>query len=108
MGHRPFSKPVYLHLYRSGNYQARSAWEALEYLDLHWSAPHTPHYRRARRICQDAIDGLVSAEEARKVVLDAAQRAGLLAHGRTTTEGWQNTVYRAVMSHQPVVVAKAL
>lgn len=81
MGHRPFSKPVFLRLHRTGNFQARSAWEALEYLDLHWPAARTAHYRQARALCQSAVDGLVDAETARKALIDASQRAGLLAQG---------------------------
>lgn len=79
MGHRPFSKPVFLKLHRTGNFQARSAWDAHEYLDLHWSADRTAHYRQAKALCRSAIDGLVDAEVARQAVIDAARRAGLLA-----------------------------
>lgn len=79
MGHRPFSKPLFLRLHRTGNFQARNAWEAHEYLDLHWPAARTAHYRQAKALCQSAIDGLVDAEAARRAVVDAAQRAGLLA-----------------------------
>src|SRR5689334_8998273 len=81
MGHRPFSKPVFLKLHRTGNFQARSAWEALEYLDLHWPEARTAHYRQARTLCQSAVDGFIDAEAARNAVIDAAQRAGLLANG---------------------------
>lgn len=93
MGHRPFSQPVFLKLHRTGNFQARSAWEAHEYLDLHWSTARTAHYRQARQVCKAAINGLVDAEVARKAVIDAAQRAGLLAtkwqvDGRPTTTSY--------------------
>ena len=79
MGHRPFSKPVFLKLHRTGYFQARNAWEAYEYLDLHWPSTRTAHYRQAKAVCQSAIDGAVDAETARSAVIDAAQRAGLLA-----------------------------
>lgn len=79
MGHRPFSKPVFLKLHQTGNFQARNAWEAYEYLDLHWPGARTVHYRQAKALCQLAIDGAVEAETARRAVIDAAQRAGLLA-----------------------------
>lgn len=81
MGHRPFSQPVFLKLHHAGTFQARSAWEAHEYLDLHWPAARTPHYRQAKVLCQSAVDGLVDAEVARQAVIDAAQRSGLLAIG---------------------------
>lgn len=95
MGHRPFSKPVFLKLHRTGNFQARSAWEALEYLDLHWPQARTAHYRQARALCQSAVDGFVEAETARNAVVDAAQRAGLLAHGWDVDGVATNTVFVA-------------
>jgi hypothetical protein len=93
MGHRPFSKSVFLRLHRTGNFQARSAWEALEYLDLHWPHARTAHYRRARALCQSAVDGFVDAETARNALIDAAQRAGLLAHGWEVDGVATNTVF---------------
>ena len=81
MGQRPFSKPVFLKLSSTGNFQARSAWEALEYLDRHWQGEETPQFKRAKHLCQGAVDGLVSAKIARMAVADAAQRAGLLERG---------------------------
>ncbi len=77
MGHRPFSQPVFLKLHHAGTFQARSAWEAHEYLDLHWSAARTAHYRQAKALCQSAVDGLVDAEMARRAVIDAAQRSAV-------------------------------
>ncbi|WP_423065184.1 DUF982 domain-containing protein [Devosia sp. CN2-171] len=79
MGHTPFSNPVFLRLHRTGTFQARNAWEACEYLDLHWPAARTAHYRQAKALCQSAIDGVIDAEIARRAVIDAAQRAGVLA-----------------------------
>lgn len=96
MGHRPFSKPVFLKLHRTGNFQARSAWEAHEYLDLHWSAVRTAHYRQAKALCRSAIDGRVDAEVARQAVIDAAQRAGLLATRWDVDGEPTNTSYVAV------------
>lgn len=96
MGHRPFKKPVFLKLNATGNFQARSAWEALEYLDLHWPGEHTPHYRTAMRLCREAVDGMIDAEVARRAVIDAAQRAGLLEKGWMPTPDGGRTVYRAI------------
>ncbi len=96
MGHRPFKKPVFLKLNSTGNYQARSAWEALEYLDLHWPAEHTAHFRRAHRLCQEAVDGVIDAEVARMAVLDAAQRSSVLEHGWKPNSDGSQSVFRAV------------
>jgi hypothetical protein len=93
MGHRPFSKPVFLKLHRTGNFQARSPWEALEYLDLHWPSARTAHFRRARALCDAAVSGLVDAEAARQAVVDAAQRSRLLASGWQVDGEARNTAY---------------
>jgi len=95
MGHRPFSKPVFLKMNQIGNFQARSAWEALEYLDLHWPEARTAHFRRARALCQSAVDGHVDSEVARSALVDAAQRAGLLATGWEVDGVRSNTVFIA-------------
>lgn len=95
MGHRPFSKPVFLKMNRIGNFRARSAWEALEYLDLHWPEARTAHFRRARALCQSAVDGLVDGELARSALADAAQRVGLLASGWEVDGVPSNTVFIA-------------
>jgi hypothetical protein len=98
MGHESFSKPVFLKLHRTGNFQARNAWEAREYLDYHWPAPRTAHYRRAKALCQSALDGLADAEAGRRALIDAAQRAGLLAN-RWEVDGQPvNTTYVRVPS----------
>lgn len=96
MGHRPFNKPVFLRLNGTGNYQARSAWEALEYLDLHWPGEKTLPYRRARAMCQSAIDGLVSAESARLYLIAAAEGAGILERGWRPAADGVRTGFRAV------------
>ena len=95
MGHRPFSKPVFLKMNHIGNFQARSAWEELEYLDLHWPQARTAHFRRARALCQSAVDGHVDSELARRALADAAQRAGLLATGWEVDGVRSNTVFIA-------------
>lgn len=105
MGHRPFKKPIFLKLYSTGNFQARSAWEALEYLDLHWPSDHTAHYRRALHLCQEAVDGTVDAETARRAVIDAAQRAGLLEDGWKLHPDGTRTVFRALGQPAPQAVA---
>ena len=96
MGHRPFKKPVYLKLNETGNFQARSPWEALEYLDLYWPGARTAEYRRARALCQSAIDGLVSPESARGYLIEAAMRAGILEQGWKTGANNARSIYRAV------------
>ena len=108
MGHRPFSKPVFLKLHQTGNFQARSPWDALEYLDLHWPGARSAHYRQARALCEAAVNGLVDAEEARKAVVDAARRAQILASGWQVDGQPRNTVYirnPANAPYRPVEVA---
>ncbi len=95
MGHRPFSKPVFLKMNHIGNFQARSAWEALEYLDLHWPEARTAHFRHARALCQSAVDGHVDSEVSRSALVDAARRAGLLATGWEVDGVRSNTVFIA-------------
>src|SRR4051794_26031838 len=96
MGQRPFKKPVFLRLNSTGNYQARSAWEALEYLDLHWPVEHGALSHRAQQLCRDAVDGAIDAEPARLALIDAAQRAGILEQGWKTQPDGTRTVFRAV------------
>jgi len=105
MGHRPFSKPVFLRLHRTGNFQARNAWEAYEYLDLHWPAARTAHYRQAKALCQSAIDGAVDAETARRAVIDAAQRAGLVATKWEVDGEPTNTSYVVASAGWPLSAA---
>jgi hypothetical protein len=94
---RPFKKPVYLFLNSTGNFQARGAWEALEYLDRYWSGPHGPHYRRAKVLCQQAVDGFISPDIARRALIDAAQRAGVLERGWRRNPDASRSVFRPVM-----------
>lgn len=103
MAYRPFKKPVFMKLNSLGNYQARSAWEALEYLDLHWPHLHSARYRRAKRLCQDAIDGLADPETARVAVEEAAQHAGLLETGWMPHADGALSGYRAVNRDNPHV-----
>ncbi|MHA6691629.1 DUF982 domain-containing protein [Devosia sp. A449] len=73
-------RPVFLRLKqsRTGNYQARNASEAMEYLKLFWPGARTGEYRRAKAMCRSALDNLVSAESARNYLIAAAERAGIL------------------------------
>lgn len=106
MGNAPFSKPVFLKLHSTGNFQARNAWEAMEYLDAYWPGAHTSHYRHAARMCRAAIDGLVGAESARLAVIDAAQRAGVLAQ-KWVVEGTPvNTSYVATQAPEVAEAAQ--
>ncbi|KKC39489.1 hypothetical protein WH87_04630 [Devosia epidermidihirudinis] len=101
MGHRPFKNPFFLTLNATGNFQARSAWEALEYLDVHWPAERTAHYRRARFLCQEAIDGGIGAEIARGAVEDAARRANILEQGWRPNSDGSRSVFRTIRQDQP-------
>jgi len=99
MGNKPFYPPVFLKMKQNetGNYQARSAWEALEYLDRFWPAPRTNEYRRAKAMCRSALDNLVSAESARLYVIAAAERAGILERG------WRIGPAQGEIGHRPGV-----
>jgi len=105
MAHRPFKKPVFMKLNSLGNYQARSAWEALEYLDMHWPHEHSARYIRAKRLCQDAIDGLIRPEVARAAVVEAARDAGLLEKGWLPNADGSLSGYRAVNQNAKHVAA---
>lgn len=96
VGHGPFKKPVFLRLNQTGNYQARSAWEALEYLELHWPGPRTADYRRAKAMCQAALDGLILPDSARSYLIEAAHRAGILERDWKSNASGTRAVYRAV------------
>lgn len=96
MAYTPFKKPVFLRLTGIGTYQARNAWEAFEYLDLCWPEARTAHYRRAKSLCRAAVDGLVDPDRARRALVDAAQRARLLATGWRVEPDKPKTVYRAI------------
>jgi hypothetical protein len=95
MGYGPFRKPVFLRLNQTGNYQARNAWEALEYLELHWPAPRTADYRRARAMCQSALDGLILPDSARNYLIEAAHRAGILERS------WKSSTSRPRAAYPP-------
>lgn len=80
MGRKPFMRPVFLRLKqgRTENFQARNAFEAMEYLKHFWSSAKTGEYRRAKAMCRSALDNLVTAESARNYLIAAAERAGIL------------------------------
>lgn len=96
MGDRPFSKPVFLTLNETGNFQASSAWEALEYLVRYWPGDRGPHYRRARQLCEEAVDGFIDAERARTALIEAARRAKVLEPGWKPGRDTSKVVYRAL------------
>jgi len=104
MGSEPFKRPVFLRLdqNQTGNYQARSAWEALEYLERFWPGPRTAEYRRAKAMCRSALDNLVSAESARGYLIAAAERAGILDRGWRINPTGTRDVYRPIARHMQV------
>ena len=89
MGNRPFLRPVFLRLKqsRTGNYEARNASDALEYLERFWLGSRTVEYRRAEAICRSALDNLTSAESARSYLIAAAEGAGILDRRRRADLG---------------------
>lgn len=93
MAHSHFSAPIFLKLHRTGNFQARTRQEAVEYLKHFWPAERTVHYRQAKVLCHAALDGIVEPETARVALIDAAHRAGILANGRGVDGVMSNTSY---------------
>lgn len=82
MAARPFRNPLLAKLDDTSHYAARSAWEALEFLQRYWQGPQDRSYKIAVHLCRDAIDGWVSAERAREGFKQALQSAGLLISQR--------------------------
>lgn len=103
MSQTPFSTPLHLKLHATGNFDAQTPVEALVYLDAFWPAPRTAHYRQARRLCQEAVEGLVDADTARRAVADAADRAGLSATRWEVDGQAVDTVYVSVASMDQLV-----
>lgn len=79
MGHRSFSKSVFIQLRPAGTFQARSPLDAAQYLEQLWPGARNAHYRQAKVLCHAAVDGIVEPETARLALIDAAHRAGVLA-----------------------------
>jgi hypothetical protein len=107
MGLTHFRKPVFLRLNNAGNYQAGSPWEALQYIDIHWPAARTAEYRRAKAMCQSAVDGLVSPESARTYLIDAAERAGVLEQGWRFSAEDIHSAYRHLNHNAPAPTHRA-
>ena len=82
MAARPFRNPLLAKIDDTSHYAARSAWEALEFLQCYWRGPHDRSYKVAVHLCRDAIDGWVPAERARAGFKQASQSAGLLVSKR--------------------------
>lgn len=79
MNSRAF-EPVRVILPDSGRARtAASAFEALECLLDGWPIVTSSAYRRAVRLCRDALDGVVRPPAARKAFLAAAAEAAHLA-----------------------------
>ena len=84
MDQTAFPSPVLLRLKRTDHFEARTPLEALDYLRRHWPAGRTAHYRWAHALCDAASKGRSSPEDARRALIDAAQRAGLLVSAGPT------------------------
>ncbi|ATU93705.1 hypothetical protein BLM14_06765 [Phyllobacterium zundukense] len=77
MEDKTFSTPVMVSLGAMGLRFVASAWEALECLRNQWPQQEGVEYKRAVRICRDALEGWMSAAKARQAFVKAAQRAGV-------------------------------
>jgi hypothetical protein len=87
VSHRPFSRPVLLHLPGGYPFQARDSFEALEYLERHWPAPASPLQARAIALNRAALDGWVADDTARSALIAAARAAGLYRSRKQRSSG---------------------
>lgn len=71
MSARPFA-PIWITLPDCTPRRVDSVFEALECLTAAWPARNSLAYRRAVRICRDALDGFLPVEIARRAFLAAA------------------------------------
>jgi hypothetical protein len=78
MNDKSFSSPVLISLGAMGLRLVSSVWEALECLKNQWPQQDGVEYRRATRMCRDALEGWMSPAKARQAFVVAAQRAGVL------------------------------
>lgn len=79
-----FPDPIKLTLRRNGERVVASSWEAIECMSQQWPEwARGPTYRAAYRACRDALDGWRSPQAARKAILKAARRAGLIASNKS-------------------------
>jgi hypothetical protein len=75
-----FHDPVRLKFKTTGVRMIANAWEAIEVLQGAWpQRARGRTYRSAYRACRDALDGLRKPHEARRALIVAARRAGVLA-----------------------------
>ncbi|TDQ16729.1 DUF982 domain-containing protein [Phyllobacterium brassicacearum] len=77
MEDKTFATPVMVSLGAMGLRFVASVWEALECLRNQWPQQDSLEYKRAVRICKDALEGWMSAAKARQAFVKAAQRAGV-------------------------------
>ncbi|AHF87915.1 hypothetical protein RLEG3_06510 (plasmid) [Rhizobium leguminosarum bv. trifolii WSM1689] len=56
----------------------RSPREAVAFLKNNWPEDRSASYAKARKVCLDAANGVVSGEEARAAFEAAAKEAGIL------------------------------
>ncbi|MBZ9653442.1 DUF982 domain-containing protein [Phyllobacterium lublinensis] len=78
MEDKTFATPVMVSLGAMGLRFVASAWEALECLRNQWPQQEGVEYKRAVRICKDALEGWMTAAKARQAFVRAARRAGVL------------------------------
>jgi hypothetical protein len=86
MSHRLFDEPIYLRLPDGHRYSAWNVWEALDFIERFWTGERDASVRRAKKLCENALDGWTTAAKARAAVVEAARRAGLLATSDAAAE----------------------
>ncbi|ANN62025.1 hypothetical protein BFX40_29530 [Mesorhizobium sp. SEMIA 3007] len=74
-----FSKPISVATGISGDIRnLTNARQAFDLLNEHWRDGGSDKHRSAKRACQQALNGSVSADVARDAFIDAAREARIL------------------------------
>ncbi|QPC95623.1 DUF982 domain-containing protein (plasmid) [Mesorhizobium sp. INR15] len=74
-----FSKPISVATGISGDIRnLNNARQAFDLLNDHWRSGESDKHRSAKRACQQALNGSVSADVARDAFIDAAREAHML------------------------------
>jgi hypothetical protein len=91
-----FSEPVILHFPDMGDRKVATSFEAIECLQNEWpQRARDGSWRSAQSACRDALDGWRGAKAARRSLVKAADRAGLLSGGRRSSEpAWLRPAFR--------------
>jgi hypothetical protein len=79
-----FSEPVILKMPGIGARLVTTVFEALECLENEWpNVARDRHWNKSKAICRDALDGWRTSNEARRSLVKAAAKSGLLWSSKT-------------------------